>query len=108
MQPTDEWAQCAAEMVAVHTETRGGTPQVITIGRRRYTGIVSAIDASAVPIDGGWDFSGGFTAQIPLSQFTRGLPGKNSVVKYGGHTLYAFSVDTINAMVEIIAANTAT
>jgi len=105
MIPVDEWAQCASELMAVHRETRGGQPQTVTIGRTRYSGLVSEIDTDRVPVDGGWDFAGGFTIQIPLSQFRRGLPGKNAVVKYDGNELRIFSTSTINAMVEIVAAN---
>lgn len=107
MIPVDEWAQAAGELLEVHQEARGGEAQIVTIGKTRYRGIVSEIDPDRVPVDGGWDFSGGFTVQIPLAQFKRGLPGKNSVIRYGGHELRIFSDPSIiNAMVEIIAANT--
>lgn len=100
----DEWADAASEMISAHEETRG-KPQFVIIGKKKYRGIVSAIQVDNIPIDGGWDFGGAFTIQIPLDQFRDGVPSKNTMVKYESNEMRIYSTNEVNAMVEILIAN---
>ena len=93
-------------MVEVNTETRG-KPQIVVIGKRKYIGIVSKIDLNMIPIDGGYGEQGGYSIQIPLASFPRGkdIPEKGTGVSFDGIYLNIVSSATVNATVEIVAAD---
>ncbi len=106
MTPVDEWAVCAQELLSVHEATRGSKPQIVLIGKKKYRGIVSAIDTQNIPDDGGWDFGGAYTVQIPLASFGReGIPEQNAETSFAGIHMRVYSTSTINAMVEVVIAN---